>query len=90
VRKPIEAPSPTLLPDPDAILRLQIEFIAWRDLVDLIPALDIAHCIASIFARRVRISFDLVRSKNSNALKWREFLPVLGCVANSLPQASAA
>jgi hypothetical protein len=30
------------------------------------------------------------RSKNSNALKWREFLPVLGCVANWLPLASAA
>jgi hypothetical protein len=53
-----------VLPDPDAILRLQIEFIAWRDLVDLIPAIDIAHCIASIFARRVGISFDLLMERS--------------------------
>lgn len=38
MRKPIEAPSPTVLPDPDANLRLQIEFVAGRDLVDLIPS----------------------------------------------------
>ena len=34
--------------------------------------------------------YYLVWPKNSEVLKRREFLPVLGCVANSLPQASGA
>jgi hypothetical protein len=31
-----------------------------------------------------------VRSKTSNALKWREFLPQVDCVANSFPQTPVA
>jgi len=46
--------------------------------------------VLSLWMSALGQNFAAVRSKNSNALKWREFLPVLGCVANSLAQASAA
>ena len=64
MRTSIEAPLPTVLPDPDAILRLQIEFVVGRDLVDLIPSIDIAYCIASIFSRRVRVGFELLTQRS--------------------------
>lgn len=48
------------LPDPDPVLGLEIEFIAGRYMVDLIPPISIAHGIASIFSGRVRVGFQLL------------------------------
>ncbi len=47
-------------PYPGALFRLQVEPIAWVDLVSLIPAIRIAHGVAAIFARRVRICLELL------------------------------
>src|ERR1035438_6949595 len=46
-------------PNPNAILRLQIQLVARRDVVGLVPRFDIAHRIAAIFPRRMRVGFDL-------------------------------
>src|SRR5262249_32006275 len=66
--------SPMRLPDSDSILRLKIEFVAGRGLVLLVPRIDIAHGIASIFSRRMGISLELL-TKRSFRL---EFAPSLG------------
>src|ERR1041385_9388916 len=52
------------LPNPGAILRLQIKFFARRGLEDLIPGIDIAHCIAPIFYRRIRLCFELLTQRS--------------------------
>jgi hypothetical protein len=72
VGKRIDGLLPTLLPDPDTILRLQMEFVADRDLVDFIPAIDIAHCIASIFSRRVCIGLELLTQRSFGLETWQE------------------
>src|SRR5215472_5740070 len=67
-------PSPMRLPNSDSILRLKIELVAGRGLVLVVPGIDIAHGIASIFSRRMRISVELL-TKGSFGL---ELAPSLG------------
>src|SRR5215469_564241 len=66
--------SPMRLPDSDSIFRLKIEFVAGRGLVLVVPRIDIAHGIASIFSRRMGIGLELL-TKCSFRL---EFAPSLG------------
>ena len=46
-------------PNHNAIFRLQVQLVAGRDVVGLVPCLDIADRIASIFPRRMSVGFDL-------------------------------
>src|ERR1041385_7561935 len=62
------------LPNPGAILRLQIKFFARRGLENLIPGIDIAHCIAPRSSGRMVIFFERLTRRSLG----REFPPSLG------------
>src|SRR3954463_5619560 len=47
------------LPDPHAVLRLEVELVAGRDVERFVPSVDVADRVAAIFAWRVGVGRDL-------------------------------